>query len=85
MIITSKTPKLDLHGEISSMVEVLVNEFIKDNYKMKKYTLQIIHGKSSNILRNEVHRVLKMNKLVEYYKLDNWNLGTTIVILKDNV
>mgnify|MGYP000213020111 CR=1 FL=1 len=31
MIITSKTPHLDLHGEITSMVEVLVNEFINVN------------------------------------------------------
>ena len=32
-MITSKTPKLDLHGEIVAMVEVLVNEFINDNKK----------------------------------------------------
>ena len=30
-MITNKTPRLDLHGEITSMVEVLVNEFINDN------------------------------------------------------
>lgn len=84
MIITSKTPKLDLHGEISSMVEVLVNEFISDNYHLNNKVLLIVHGKSSNILKNEVHRVLKENKLVETYKLDNWNLGTTIVNLKSN-
>ncbi len=34
-MITSKTPKLDLHGEIVAMVEVLVNEFINDNKKIK--------------------------------------------------
>lgn len=83
MIITHKTPTLDLHGEISSMVEVLVNEFIQDNYKMKNKILVIVHGKSSNILRNEVHRVLKNNNYVLDYKVDNWNLGSTIVSLKD--
>ena len=31
MIITSKTPHLDLHGEIESKVEVLVNDFINEN------------------------------------------------------
>lgn len=82
MIVTSKTPKLDLHGEISSMVEVLVNEFINDNVKMKNETLLIIHGKSSNILKNEVHRVLKNNDNVENYKVDNWNIGQTIVNIK---
>ena len=83
MIVTSKTPTLDLHGEISSMVEVLVNEFINDNYKMKNKTLVIVHGKSSNILKDEGHRVLKNNSYVLEYKLDNWNIGSTIVNLKD--
>lgn len=65
------------------MVEVLVNEFINDNYKMNKKTLVIVHGKSSNILKNEVHRVLKSNKYVLHYKVDNWNIGSTIVNLVD--
>ena len=83
MIITSKTPQLDLHGEVSSMVEVLVNEFINDQYKMNHKILVIVHGKSSNVLKDEVHRVLKSNPYVLEYKLDNWNIGTTIVSLKD--
>lgn len=82
MIITSKTPKLDLHGEVVAMVQVLVNGFIKDNYKMKEKIVIIIHGKSTNILTNEVHRVLKNNDLVLKYYLNNWNLGETIVELK---
>ena len=81
MLVTSKTPSLDLHGEISSMVEVLVNTFINDNIKMKNKVIVIIHGKSTNILKNEVHRVLKDNKKVKEFKLDNWNLGQTIVEL----
>ena len=82
-IITSKTPTLDLHGEISSMVEALVNEFIKDQYKMGHNLVIIVHGKSSNILKNEVHRVLKENPYVLNFKLDIWNIGSTIVNLKD--
>ena len=80
-MITSKTPHLDLHGEIVSMVEVIVNEFILDNYKLKKDFVVIIHGKSTNILTKEVHRVLKNNCLVKSFKLNNWNLGETIVEL----
>lgn len=80
-IITNKTPFLDLHGEISSMVEVLLLEFINDNVKQKNEIVVIIHGKSTNILTNEVHRVLKEIKQVKSYKLDNWNLGQTIVEL----
>lgn len=81
MIITSKTPTLDLHGEIVSMVEVLVNTFINDNIKQKIDCVIIIHGKSTNILTKEVHRVLKENKMVKNYKLDMWNVGQTIVEL----
>ena len=80
-MITSKTPRLDLHGEISSMVEVLVNEFINDKVKEGNNVVIIIHGKSTNILTREVHNVLKRNKLVKKYYLNNWNLGETIVEL----
>ena len=80
-MITSKTPHLDLHGEIVSMVEVIVNEFIRDNYNLKNNTIVIIHGKSTNILTKEVHEVLRKNKLVKKFKLNNWNLGETIVEL----
>lgn len=82
MIVTSKTPSLDLHGEIEAMVEVLVNEFINDNINMKNEIIVIIHGKSTNILTKEVHRVLLENKNVKKYQLDSWNLGQTIVELK---
>lgn len=81
-MITSKTPKLDLHGEIVAMVEVLVNEFINDNKKMKNEYIIIIHGKSTNILTEEVSRVLNKNKDVLEYRKNNWNLGETIVKLK---
>ena len=63
------------------MVEVIVNEFIRDNYNLKNNTIVIIHGKSTNILTKEVHEVLRKNKLVKNFKLNNWNLGETIVEL----
>ncbi len=81
-MITSKTPKLDLHGEIVAMVEVLVNEFVNDNKKMKNEYIIIIHGKSTNVLTEEVSRVLSRNKNVLEYHRNNWNLGETIVKLK---
>ena len=82
IIVTSKTPSLDLHGEITSMVEVLVNEFISDQMHMRNAVVIIIHGKSTNILTKKVHNVLKNNKNVKNFYLDNWNLGQTIVELK---
>lgn len=84
-MLTSKTPRLDLHGEIVAMVEVLVNEFIKDNISMNNNLVVIIHGKSTNILTNEVSRVLKKNKKVKKFYKNNWNLGETIVELDVDV
>ena len=85
MILYDKMPKLDLHGEIVSMVEVLVNDFIKENILLKNKSVLIIHGKSTNILTKEVNKVLSNNKRIKKYYLDNWNLGQTIVELKDNL
>ena len=61
------------------MVKVLVDEFINDNYKLNNNIIVIIHGKSTNILTKEVHNVLKKNKLVRKFHINNWNLGETIV------
>lgn len=81
-MLTHKTPRLDLHGEESALVYSLVTEFVNDNYKMGNKEIVIIHGKSTNILTKEVHLVLKENKLVKKFNLNNWNVGETIVYLK---
>ena len=81
-MITSKTPKLDLHGEEVAVIYALVNEFINDNYKMHNQEIVIIHGKSTNIITKEVHNILKEHKLVDNYHLNNWNIGETFVYLK---
>ncbi len=81
-MLTEATPKLDLHGEITSMVPALVKVFIQDNVKMKNNVVRIIHGRSTNILKNEVHSFLKSNKDVTKYFINNWNTGETIVLLK---
>jgi len=80
-MITHKTPKLDLHGEERALVYALVVEFINDNYKLGNKEIVIIHGKSTNILTKEVHNVLRDNKIVKKYYLNNWNIGETIVEL----
>lgn len=81
-MLTSKTPRLDLHGEERALVYALVTEFINDNYKMDNKEIVVIHGKSTNILTKEVHEVLKDNKLVKNYHLNNWNTGETVIELK---
>ena len=75
-------PTLDLHGETKDIAHVLINEFIEDNYKMKNDKVIIIHGVGKKILMKETRETLKKNKLVEEYKIDNFNLGQTIVTIK---
>ena len=75
-------PTLDLHGEISRMVEVLVNSFINDNIIMKHDHLVIIHGKGKFILKKKLAEVLKSNQNVSKFYLDMNNPGATIVELK---
>lgn len=77
----SNIPSIDLHGEVRDSARVLVMEFINDNIKLKNEKILIIHGIGSGALKNEVHKVLKTNKKVKSYKLDNFNSGCTVVEL----
>ena len=79
----SSMPKLDLHGETKDSSRVLLTEFINDNYKLGNIHIAIIHGIGEGILKKEVHLLLKRNKLVKNYKLDNFNIGCTLVELVD--
>ncbi len=78
----SKSPTLNLHGETRDTCVFLIQDFINDNVKLGKEYIGIIHGRSSNILKNEVHKVLKINKNVDSFKADIFNPGVTIVKLK---
>ncbi len=74
-------PSLDLHGETREISRILVEDFIRDNYKLGQNKVLIIHGIGTGILKKEVHKTLKNNKLVSKYFLDNFNPGITIVEL----
>lgn len=76
-------PHLDLHGEYVDSAIFLVDDFIKDNIKLKNYKIVIIHGKGSNILKNSIHEYLKKDRRVDNYYLDI-NIGQTVVELKKN-
>ena len=41
----SNLPSLDLHGLDRDYARILINDFIRDNHKMKNYKVIIIHGK----------------------------------------
>ena len=63
---------------------ILINEFIDDNYSLKEQTIKIIHGNGTGIIKKTTQETLKRNKKVEKYKINNFNSGETIVILKNS-
>lgn len=78
----SNTPAIDLHGETKDIAIVLVKDFIFDNYRLNKKQIVIVHGIGSGILKNAVHQELSKNPYVKDYKIDFFNIGSTIVTLK---
>ena len=76
-------PQLDVHGETRDTVMTVVNDFINENYRLKKRKVLVIHGKGEGILKSEIHACLKRNKQVDKYYLYNFNIGCTIVELKE--
>lgn len=78
----SNLPSLDLHGLDRAYARILINDFIRDNYKMKNYKVIIIHGNGTGIIKKTTQETLKINKLVEEFKIDNFNTGMTVVTLR---
>lgn len=78
-------PSLDLHGNTRDMIGVLIDDFIKDNLKLKRYKLVLIHGKGSGILKSECHELLRRDKRVKCFYQDSFNIGCTVVELYENL
>lgn len=74
-------PKLDLHGFTSSEANVLINDFIKENIKLKNEFIIIVHGIGSGILRLQTKESLSKNKNVLEFKTYYYNQGVTLVKL----
>lgn len=83
-MVLNKYPKIDVHGETTETVVFVVQDFIKDNYKMKNKYIVVIHGKGSGALKRKVHEILKQDKLVANFELDVMNIGQTLIELKKN-
>jgi dsDNA-specific endonuclease/ATPase MutS2 len=49
---------------------------------MKKDKIIIVHGNGTGILKKITQETLRINKLVEEYKIDNFNTGMTVVTLR---
>ena len=83
-MVLNKYPKIDVHGETTETVVFVVQDLIKDNYKMKNKYIVVIHGKGSGALKRKVHEILKQDKLVANFELDAMNVGQTLIELKKN-
>lgn len=81
VIFIDRFPKIDLHGFDRESARVAVNDFVRENIKLKNEIIVIIHGIGSHIVEKSVHDTLKKNKYVIDYKLYNYNVGCTIVHL----
>lgn len=81
-VLTSKSPKIDVHGETYDSVSLILSQFIDDNHKLGNKYIRIVHGKGEGILKNRIHELLKINRKVENFYLNNWNIGETIIVLK---
>lgn len=82
MMLYSNIPTLDLHGLDREYARILINDFINDHYKIGTRKVIIIHGNGMGILKKMTSETLKNSKIVNNYKIDNFNSGMTVVLLK---
>ena len=75
-------PSIDIHGLNRDMVKCILDDFIKDNIKLGNKKIIVIHGKGKGILKDEVESLLKKDKRIKRFYLDNFNIGETIIELK---
>ena len=80
-VLTSKSPRIDVHGETYDSVSLILSQFVDDNYKLGNKYIAIVHEKCEGVLKKRVHELLKTNKKVEDFYLNNWNIGETIIVL----
>ena len=83
MNLYNRYPVLDLHGFDRDYARIMINDFIMDCYQMRSEKAIIIHGIGSGILRKATQEVLKKNRYVLDAKLDFFNPGETMVVLKE--
>lgn len=79
VIFIERYPKIDLHGYDRETARVAVEDFIKENQKLKQEIFVIVHGIGSGILKDVVHATLRKNRNVLEYKTYYYNNGCTLV------
>ena len=78
-------PTLDLHGIDRDYARILINDFIRDHYKIRTEQVVIVHGNGTGIIKKVTQETLRKNKYVDEYKINNFNVGMTVVKLKKNI
>ncbi|MBR2677913.1 MAG: Smr/MutS family protein [Bacilli bacterium] len=78
----SNLPTLDLHGVDREYARIQINDFIRDNYLAKNKKIVIIHGNGTGVIKRTTREVLKINRYVEEFHIDNFNDGMTIVTIR---
>ncbi|MFI3307447.1 MAG: Smr/MutS family protein [Mycoplasmatota bacterium] len=81
IIFVDNLPKLDLHGYDRQSAALAINDFIKENIKLKKPFISIVHGIGSGVIKAATHQTLKENKKVLEYKTYYYNQGLTVVLI----
>ena len=76
------TPSLDIHGFDRYGGVAMIKNFIDNESKIGTKKLIVVHGKGEGILRQATHEYLKSHRRVLEYKLNIFNDGETIIILK---
>jgi len=79
VVFIDNLPTLDLHGYDRATAHMLINDFIKENHKLKQEIVVIIHGIGSGIIYKETRLALSHNRLVKEFKTYYHNNGCTIV------
>jgi DNA-nicking Smr family endonuclease len=76
---------LDLHTFLPKEVPSLLQDYLEACRERKIYSVRIIHGKGTGLLRKKVHRALSSCALVQSFSLappESGFWGATIVVLK---
>ena len=75
-------PSLDIHGFDRYGGVAMIKNFIDNESRIGAKKLIVVHGKGEGRLRQATHEYLKTDRRVLEYKLNIFNDGETIIILK---
>lgn len=79
------SPEINLLGLTVDEAIPIVDKYLDDCYMAKLSPVRIVHGKGTGALRNGIHHYLKINKLVDSFRLGTFGegeMGVTVVNLK---